>query len=110
NSLTGAIAAQNQACNGLQFSGEGEKVLEPFILPHGLYKITVKTTGFFILNAQTLSGSDCKAGVNQTLFNLSDEQTKSTAQTTLNIAYDCRILLSTSNSSAAWALTFEPIQ
>lgn len=108
--IQGDISAANVACNGLTFSGKGNKVLSPFVLPKGLYKVTATTKGFFILDVQSVAGSDCKAGVKENLFNFFKGQGDDGSETSLNIENDCRIILTTSNATDTWKLTFESIQ
>src|SRR5437016_1046715 len=61
--LDSDIQAAYAACNGLSFKGTGVKVLPPFTIPKGFYKVTAKSKGYLIVNLHSLDGSDCAAGV-----------------------------------------------
>ncbi len=82
-----------------EFSGSTALVLGPFNLPKGLYKITVKTSGFFqLFNA---SNND------ETIFNLFEGEGDG-AETVFRSSggdYTFR----TDNISADWTLTFDNI-
>lgn len=108
--LADDIHAAEIACNGFTFTGKGVKVAGPFVLPKGFYKITAITKGYLNVQAKSLTGSDCKPGEEQYLFNLSQGQGDPSAEATLNIDADCRIVLEMSNSREAWKITFESLQ
>jgi hypothetical protein len=110
NALSAEISAQNAICNGYIFTGKGEKVLTPFILPKGLWKVIGKSNGYLMLKARSMEGSDCKAGAEDLVLNLDTEQAKEGGETVLDIEATCRLLLSISNTSTTWTITFEPIE
>lgn len=112
NTLSQQIETANIACNGLTFKGTGNKVLGPLVIPKGTYKVSVETKNAFILTLNTLSGSDCDA--NQTVsvmsqINLEGDRDAS-GQVVLPVGADCKVLMTTSNSSNPWTLTFEPVE
>ncbi len=108
--LRDSISQANIACNGLTITGKGVKVVPPFVLPKAFYKVTATSNGYLIVDARSMEGSDCKAGVEDNLFILDDQQAKLGAETTLDIQFDCRIMLSVSNTRTDWKITFEPMQ
>ncbi len=104
------IHAANIACNGLTFTGKGNKVIGPFILPKALYKITAVTKGYLILGWQSMTGSDCEPSKDGTIFSIGRGEGDTGAESTFDVQANCRLLLKTSNASADWKITFEPIE
>jgi hypothetical protein len=111
--ISAAISNMNVICNGLVFKGKGNKVLDPFILPAGTYRLTVKTKQAFIASGRTMegAGSECAPNKEFTMLNeVNLEGDKIIDSSTVVPTSNCRILITTSNSSDDWTLTFELIQ
>jgi hypothetical protein len=113
NNLMADIQALNVSCNGLRFSGRGNKVLGPFALPVALYRVTARTTGDLSVDFQSVSRGDCGTGsvgsskIN--LLSLSRGQGDNGAEAAMDIRFDCKAVFITSNSRDTWTLTVEPL-
>lgn len=83
-----------------------QPVLGPVNLPSGIYKVTVKTDGFFIASNETVSGT-CDIGL-MGIFNLMQGQGSSGASTILK-SRECSTLFAISNVTDSWTLKFEQI-
>lgn len=102
------ITKLNVACNGLKFKGANAKLIGPFDLPEGNYRFTLTTPGFFIGELKTLSGS-CGGDAIGPMFSIFEGQAKEGAEA-LVTSNGCRAAINSSNVSAAWTLTIEPVQ
>ncbi len=105
--LAADISAQNIACNGLKFSGSGNKLLGPFDLPEGTWKLTVTTKGYFIAKAKTISGECDDDTISSFLF-MSGQASDGAGEVVESKG--CRLTIAISNISAPWTLTFEPLE
>jgi hypothetical protein len=94
------------ACAKLNFSGTGEEqpVLGPLEIPDGVYRVTVKTDGYFSLQMDTISGN---CGDEKYLFLITKGDAKNGAQIVLKPSDQCKALLTVSNASDPWQLQFE---
>jgi hypothetical protein len=100
------ITAADIACSGLTFKGtKVAKIIGPFDLPTGTYKVTATTPGYLIIHVRTVSGN-CEQ---VSLYNLSSGEA-TTGSETLYESKGCRVMLLPSNISAPWTLTFEPLE
>lgn len=110
--LGSKIELLNVYCNGLTFENTGNKVEGPFVLPRGNYKVTVKTKDAFVANIRTFAGSSCEADKEYSLFNELnlDGNREILSEMILPVGVDCKVAITTSNSSHPWTLTFEPIK
>jgi hypothetical protein len=83
-----------------------QPVLGPLMLPSGVYRVTVRTVGFFIAQLDTVSGT-CEAGF-MGLFNLSSGIANNGASSLL-LSDDCNALIAISNVTESWTLDFQQI-
>jgi hypothetical protein len=110
NAFAEHIYKQRILCYGFTFSGTGEKVLDPFVLPKGTWKVVGTSNGFLIVVGNSLTGSDCDSDQEITLVNANREQATVGAEKVLPVRGDCRLVLSISNTSTDWTVTFAPIE
>lgn len=73
----------------------------------GIYRVRVETDGFFIAAMETIAG-ECNSGF-LGLFNLSQGQAASGAENTLQTE-GCLAILTTTNVTDNWMMTFEKIE
>lgn len=73
----------------------------------GLYRVKVETDGYFIGNIESIDGN-CDSGI-LGLFNLSQGQASNGAENTLSTS-GCVGILTTTNVTEPWTLTFEKIR
>jgi hypothetical protein len=90
----------NNSTQGMQ------PVLGPLKLPSGIYRVTVRTSGYFIAQVETVSGT-CDTGL-MGLFNLSSGIATGGASSTLT-SEDCNALVTISNVTEPWTLVFQQI-
>lgn len=104
------IDATQAACNGLSFSGKSAKLVGPFDLPDGTYKVTATTKGYLAVMPRTISG-DCDPNYdNVHMFNISAGEATAGEDIVYQASQNCRLVLEPSNVSAPWKITFEPLQ
>jgi hypothetical protein len=121
--LAEQIQAQNMACNGMNFTGDGKQALGPFDITKGQYRITL-TTWDYSVNATILSIGAAKCvgegyGKDQLFMmlmnadNMYGPKTVSTHTTIMNTAA-CRMVIEVDATnilgSKPWTLSIEPIQ
>lgn len=109
--LQGRASDYVVACGGLSFDSETlgmMPVVGPFDIPTGVYRVTAKTEGFMIAKIEGLEG-ECGDYNIGSLFSVSKGQATDGAQMIFK-AEDCRGLLTISNVTEPWTLTFELIQ
>ncbi len=97
-------------CRGLSFSSEidgSQPVLGPIILEEGVYRATLTTEGFAIINGTELDG-DCERELR--LFSIGRGDAANGAQAVINLEDDCEFLLEFSNITDAWAFTIEKLR
>ncbi|MBY0279740.1 hypothetical protein K2Z84_30770 [Candidatus Binatia bacterium] len=82
----------------LEFRGGGKKTLDAFELPAGIYKITVRTSGYFQLFYSTNRAA---------VFNLSSGA--ALGAETVFVSHGGSYTFRTDNVSTSWKLTFESI-
>jgi hypothetical protein len=102
----GRIAVLEAACSGLSFEGTTAKVIGPFELEAGLYRVTADTEGFFIADLNVIDGS-CEAGV-MGMFLLMNGDASGGAETLVE-SEGCTTLVTLDNITDPWTLTFERI-
>jgi hypothetical protein len=102
------IDAANIACNGLKFSGNVAKLLGPFDLAQGSWRVTLTTNGYFIGDLKVLSGA-CTNDTFPLMFDLFQGQANSGAEALIQ-SDGCRATIATSNITAPWTITIEPIE
>ena len=78
-------------------------VLGPLALAKGVYVFTATTAGFMALIPQSLS-DDCGLDLMVAIFNLSQGQGASGAQSVVEVEVDCNVLLDVSNTTQEWTL------
>jgi hypothetical protein len=108
--LSIAISKQNIACNGLKFEGNAAKIIGPFDLPKGMYKTTVTTKGFFIAELKVLDGECGTGSFSNHLYNMMNMELKELSEEAFLESEGCRLIIQTSNVSAPWVLTIEPLE
>ena len=82
-------------------------VIGPVELDDGMWRATVLTSGYLIVDTFTIDGTcDMSRG---TLFNLSAGQASDGAQTTIG-SEGCSMLIVTSNAREPWAMSFEQLR
>src|SRR5258708_24491546 len=104
--IEGQISAVTAACSGLSFKGDAEaRLIGPFELPQGSYKVTVTTPGFLVLTAHPISGA-CDTSTDMTVVNITGGEA-TTGQESLFTSVSCKIILVPSNVTEPWTATFE---
>lgn len=109
--LQGRVSDYVIACGGLTFDSETAgmmPVVGPFDIPTGVYRVTAKTEGYMIAKIEGLEG-ECGDYNIGSLFSISKGQASEGAQMVFNTE-SCRGLLTISNVTEPWTLTFELIQ
>jgi hypothetical protein len=101
------IATANIACNGMTFEGKGAKIIGPFDIPKGDYRVTLKTNGFFSANLKVRDGT-CEGGTFGLLFNIFSGGANSGTEALIT-SEGCKAIIETSNVTESWKLTIEPI-
>lgn len=104
------LAAMDGICRGYHWSSEVDglqPVIGPVMFQDGLYRVTVITEGFYILEVEAIEG-DCETRRSDTIFNLSSGEGSDGAQSTFD-ATGCTALFAASNVSDEWELSFELI-
>lgn len=101
------------ACSGLNFNSDDEglmPVIGPIVIPEGLYRVTVTTDGFYILQLEVLDGL-CGEGrmLSPYIFGISMGQASNGAQAVIT-SEGCETLLSVSNVTKSWTLGFEKLR
>lgn len=103
-------AAADALCSELAFSSETsglQAVIGPVLFPDGIYRVTLTTTGFAIIKPEVLGG-ECETADFGGLYNIMQGRASDGAQT-LFTTTGCLALLTVSNTSQPWTLTFELI-
>src|SRR5689334_20599015 len=108
-SVEDTIEAYKAACAGLSFKGTGLKVVGPFELPAGNYKVTGTAKDYLIVKLKLISGDCSTSDGSAILFNLDNDQASAGAET-LMTSNDCKLVMSTENISSAWRIDFETMQ
>ncbi len=109
--LQTAISEANIACNGMKFSGNSAKLIGPFDLPAGIYRVTVTTTSHFFAELKVLSGKcDTGHGFDTILLVVVNiDGTKRSDEAILQ-SEGCNLVIKTSDILKPWQLTIEPLQ
>ena len=102
--LQNDISAANIACNGMTFTGKGTKVLDPFVLPKGVYRVTLD----FAAEASLVTFESIAPEYCITETPLSD----STKQKIAHASEDCKMTIEVRayKDPSVWTITFEPLQ
>lgn len=111
--LQAEIASFQASCNGLTFTSEEEgllPVIGPIEIPEGLYRVTVVTDGYFILDVEPLEG-ECgpRGGYTTNIMGVSRDEAVEGAEA-LAESTGCEALLVIENVTDPWVLTFEKIR
>ena len=101
--LQNDISAANIACNGMTFSGIGSKVVDPFVLSKGTFKVILDSAlQSGVIEIDGISPDHCAGGTlsgkhKETLVKVYDD--------------DCKIAIevNTFGDTVSWAITFEPL-
>jgi hypothetical protein len=104
--LQADISAANVACAGMTFKGTDSKVLTPFVLPKGKYKVSLTwpTTDSFLVDISAISPDYCAIGV----LNNTKKETIVTSRDD-----KCKVAIEVSafgDSTSQWVIAFEPLQ
>jgi hypothetical protein len=106
-----AISQANVDCNGWTFSAKtGSKLIGPFILPKGVYKITATTTGYLIVRVQQVDPECDQYKTDYGIVNVAKGEANDGAESIETFENTCKIFLQPDNVSAPWTLTIEPVQ
>jgi len=100
------LAELDAQCLGLEFSGTAGTVHGPVTVPEGIYRVSVSTSQFFIMQHEVLDG-DC--GDWGAIFNEMMHDGEFTAETIFK-SEGCSVLFETSNIFGPYTVTFEKIQ
>lgn len=80
-----------------------QPVLGPLTLPAGVYVFTATTAGFMAVVPQSLSG-DCGLDLKVAVFNLSQGQGDSGAQSVVDVEANCNVLFEIGNTTSRWTM------
>ncbi len=105
NSLHAAVIEARAKMTGLFFSGQANKLTDPFVLPAGVYRVHFTTNGFGAVKTVVLAESDNE----KLLFNLAPGDASEGASTVYR-SRGSRIMIQFSNISAPYKLVFERIE
>lgn len=101
------------ACSGLNFNSDDEgmmPVIGPVEIPEGLYRATLTTDGYFIMELDPLSGK-CGEGsrFSNSIYLIMAGTASDGAQVVIN-SEGCEALFSISNVNEPWTLSFEKLR
>ena len=105
DSLHAAVIETRAKITGLFFSGQADKLTDPFVLPAGVYRVHFTTQGFGAAEVIVLDRSDS----DRLLFNLASGDASEGASTVYRSG-GSRIMIQFSNITAPYKLVFERIQ
>jgi len=105
DSLHAAVIETRAKITGLFFSGQADKLTDPFVLPVGVYRVHFTTQGFGAVKTVVLDSSDG----DKLLFNLAPGDASEGASTVYR-SRGSRIMIEFSNISAPYKLVFEQIE
>lgn len=100
--IANQISSQRIACSGLTFSGTGSKVLDPFTLPAGNYRVKLfASDNLSLVTIKALGEGNCSGALS-----------KNINEAVVSADVDCRATISTMalNKIAEWTVTFEPLK
>lgn len=99
------ISSLNIACNGLTFSGEGSKVLNPFDLPKGKYRMKIQGSNLVYTTVRIENATEALC------FGLLG---MGVSEGAIDASNDCRAILSVESTAAlgetSWTVTLEPLK
>ncbi len=104
------LAVLNSQCLGLTLTGTAGTVHGPVDIPEGIYRASVTTEDFFIMNGTVLEG-ECGDGYGGELFVFNEGLGggKFTAETVFK-SEGCSVLFETSNIFGPYTVTFEKLK
>lgn len=110
--LRNGLAMMDAACMALSFSAErdgGQPVLGPLSFPNGVWKVTLTTPGFAIIQFTTLEG-DCDDNVTAYLFSEMAGDAETGASKVFTTSGNCSALVTLESTEAPWTLNFELVK
>ena len=105
NSLHAAVIEARAKITGLFFSGQADKLTDPFVLPAGVYRVHFTTEGFGAVKIIVMD----KSNSDDVLFNVF-QGAASEGESTIYRSRGSRIMVQFSNISAPYKLVFERIE
>jgi hypothetical protein len=106
--IRAALTALDSACLGLDFEGSANLVSDIVYVPKGVYRVTVVTDGYFIMDFLLLDG-DCKATSYAGLFNVSSGEASTGAQSAFK-SDGCSLIWQIENVTMPYKVTFEKLK
>jgi hypothetical protein len=103
DALHEAVVKASAVLTGLRFTGDSNTLTDPFALPAGTYRVTVRTQGYVIAKAIPLADPDDY----ESLFNLSSGEADGAS--TIYVSSGESIMLELDNIGEPWELWFEKI-
>ncbi len=107
--LRNGLAMMDAACMALSFSAErdgGQPVLGPLSFPDGVWKVTLTTPGFAVIQFTALEG-DCDDSNTAYLFTEMSGDAETGASKVFTTSGNCSALVTLENTEAPWTLNFE---